>query len=940
MEGERIVLRSGQILSEAWFYLNGQDVGHERHASQPFEVDVTPAYRPGQSNELLVAVRDWLSYSPKNRERVARGEAPIYKHDMIDVAGYTAAANVGLSGSLWLEARPAVSVDDLFMVTSVRDKRLSVHYRLLNTGPEDQATTVSPAILDAGRTVKTLPEKQVTVPAGKTAEVDFELDWPDPKLWWPEDPHLYILQTDLQPQAGAADRHYQRFGFREMRIEGISLYLNGVRTKIRSAWSSGASGLGRAAQHWQPDKRLEAIWDWQTECVGNRDHQLTRTHNMAGVEEACDIADETGLMIKLEAEVCQVNFTFDQAFWKAALEAELRAIGKYKNHPAVVMWSAGNENMWGWIYQGEAAKTLGNRWQVKIVKAMRERDLMERPIEWEADGDLMGAWEHHALHYPRELNQFPDLPNGAWWGPLDGKTVVPYSMGPITLGAKPLTVGVCLWPATLRHPFGETIVAGDRPYLGGNYCLDAWLDQAQYFLNGFRDAEFALIDTYVPLAMLPPQAVVLKQEDRSFFGGRKLHRDMNVHNDVRRTADLTLRWSLEADKTLAQDTVSLKLEPAELKRVPVSVPLPEVNTPTRATWKLELLEGPTVVHQTSREWQIYPGPAVRPPADLDLSVYDPLGETSAMLKSLGVPFSRLAELRPPTSGAMLIGRDALKQPPTGPWREALAGFVTGGGKVLILEQTEAPDFLPVPLTLSKARRMTMAYVRTSDHPALAGLTDADLRWWTPEQHVSAGNYRKPVRGNFLPLIDAGTMDGILEAPLIEQFSGKGSYLLCQMLLTDKAPTAPLAARLLQNLLGYLGSDVVYRQPGRTALVAAADSPLRKALDASRLTYEDMTADPGAITSEGFEVAIVDAATGLTEAAVPGLRAFANAGGHVLVHRVTPTQQAAAQSLTGVPLRLFPVAEEPTDIQNRVCRRTNDGLLAGISNHELVWASNA
>jgi len=53
-----------------------------------------------------------------------------------------------------------------------------------------------------------------------------------------------------------------------------------------------------------------------------------------------------------------VNFTFDPKFWDAALAHELRMIGNFKNHASINLWSAGNENMWGWIYQGEAAKVL------------------------------------------------------------------------------------------------------------------------------------------------------------------------------------------------------------------------------------------------------------------------------------------------------------------------------------------------------------------------------------------------------------------------------------------------------------------------------------------------------------------------------------------------------------------------------------------------------
>jgi hypothetical protein len=942
VRGERIVLRGGQVLTEGWFYLNRQKVGHELHGSRGFEVDVTSAFKPGQRNELLVAVRDWLSYSPKNRERILAGEAPIFKDQMIDVASYTNAASMGLGGNVWLEARPAVSVDDVFIVTSVRNKKLTLKYRLLNTGSAEQKVTLTARVLDAGKVVKELPAARAQFAPGKTATVTLEAPWADAHYWWPEDPHLYVLQTDLQPASGAADRHIERFGFRELWVDGISFVLNGIRTKIRSAWAGGASGVWQATGKTDPAERLAGIWAWQERNIHLGTVQLTRTpENEPGVDEAAEVADETGLMMKLESDCNQVNFTFDTRFWNALVAHEIRVMDVYKNHASVVIWSAGNENMWGWIYQGEAAKTLGNRWQIKVVKAMREFDLMKRPVEWEADGDLMGGWEHHALHYPRELTGFSDVPNGCWWGPLDGKTVVPYSMGPITLGQKPLTVGEAFWPATLNRPLGATVMVGDEPYIGAAPYARAWVESSTHFINGFRDVEFALIDTYVSMRIQKPQTIILKQEDRVFHGGTTVRRDLNVHNDTRKAAKLTLRCALAGiPRVLWKTEMPLALAPAELKRVTVQVVLPALRVPEDTAFSAELWDGAKLVHRETRAWRIFPALAIKTPKGLKLSVFDPVGDTAAMLRKAKVTFAAVKDLTPPASGALILGREALKRAPEGPWREELAAFVRGGGKVVLLEQTETPDFTPVPLVQTHGRKTTMAYPRAADHPLMAGLRDEDMRWWAADHYVSADNYRKPERGNYLPLVDVGTGDGILETPLMEQYDGAGSFILCQMLLTTKVGVAPQADRMLQNLLDYLAAPACYRVTGRTAVLAAADAPLRKALDESRLIYDDLTGKADGLTVDKYKAAIVDVATGLTAAEVEPLRRFAEAGGHVMLHRATPEKQAVVEQLMGVRLRLFPVDKEPIDIQNHVARTENVELLAGISNHELFWASNA
>ncbi len=275
--------------------------------------------------------------------------------------------------------------------------------------------------------------------------------------------------------------------------------------------------------------------------------------------------------------------------------------------------------------------------------------------------------------------------------------------------------------------------------------------------------------------------------------------------------------------------------------------LPAVTQVTDATWRVELLDGDTVVSFQERAWRIFPAPSLKAPAGLKLALYDPPGMTANALTKLGVPFTALTALKDiPQDSALMIGEDALKQPPEGPWREAVSAFVQKGGKALVLAQVEAVDFLPIPLTQSK-HKCTISYVRAADHPVMAGLTDADLKWWAGDHYVSPGNFRKPLTGNWLPLADAGSMEGIIESPLIEEYDSRpngsqsgGSYILCQYLVGSKALTAPQATTMLQNMLGYLSQPGFFRTPQPTALLAGTSITLRTAMDTSRLVYQDLT----------------------------------------------------------------------------------------------------
>jgi hypothetical protein len=979
IQGERIILKCESILSEAWFYVNGKAVGHELHGAQPFEVDITDGFKPGQPNELLIAVRDWLAYSPKNLERARNGEPLVVRQDLEDLATYSSTEVMGILKPLYLEARPAVSVDDVFIVPSVRDKTLRLKYRLINKSPQDQDVTVAPKVLDegcqidakgmtrgaGGKAPEMFPPKRVTIQAGKTAELYFDASWKNPKLWWPRDPslgtragglpagpHLYCLATTLQPASGAADCRQDRFGFRELWIDGYSWRLNGVRVKLRGSYTNSGNCCDFGPGHpfwniWEPDKRLDAYWASQTDQFRNWGLDMVRTN----FDDSCDMADEVGLMMKKQTQYagfCQPTFTFNDKFWEGGRDTNVRQMNVSKNHPSVVYWEAGNETMWVQIFLGEVPKAFASHWQLKICQAMREFDLQKRPIDWDADSDLFGKWETHSLHYPRELIVYPDIPNSAWWGPWDGKTPIDYMFGPITLGKKPVNVGESFW-LTPSLPYQPTILIGDQAYAGRDNEFRAWQDITRFFLDGYRDAEFTYMDTQ---PLLPPhdftpfrpQVTILKQETSEFYGGRTLRRDVNIHNDICRAAELTVRWSLTADdgrSMVGPRTSRFDLDAGELKRWGIDVSLPRVSEPVAATWRVELLEGQKVLHADEQHWKIFPSFSVAQPPSA-VALFDPVGQTSADLDRIGLKYTRVTDLAKVfsiTAGrSLIIGKDAFKQAVQGAYREALTAFVRGGGKVVILSQDQAPDFLPVNVQLGKGRKTTMTFVRAGDHPVMRGLADEDMRWWADDHYVADGNYQKPTHGRWLPLVDVGTPDGMTQSPLFEMYDGKGSFILCQMLLTEKALVAPQAGRMLQNLLDYLAAPGSFRTGGRTALLAGAASALPAALTQDHLEFTDLNRRGDRLTAGKFDVAIVDVPTALDDATAAALQTFAQAGGHVLLHKGTPEKQALLEKLLGARLRFFPLDQEPQDIQNHVVRMTDSGLLAGISNHDLAWLS--
>ncbi len=362
IRGERYVLQFDQVLSECRVYVNGKECAYERFPSEPFEVDITAALEPDATNELWVAARDWLAFSPANQERVRQGKPPRARYDLTTPVGYVAmgywGGSLGIGGPVWLETRPALAVDDVFAVSDVAAKRLTLHVRITNRGDAEQTAQLVPSVLDRGAPVLRLPRTSISLGAGASTTLVVQASWPGVKCWEPGNPHLYVLQSELKPANGAADRHLLRFGFRDVTIQDTRFLVNQVPVKIRSFWAGASShGYSSSDPAATPAKRRERMALRQLEALYNADVQLSRTHNCVGLREVCEVADETGLMLKPEnGNFCQQVFTPSPAYWANAETNQLRWLDAYKNHPSACIWSAGNENnLWNWYYQGAEA---------------------------------------------------------------------------------------------------------------------------------------------------------------------------------------------------------------------------------------------------------------------------------------------------------------------------------------------------------------------------------------------------------------------------------------------------------------------------------------------------------------------------------------------------------------------------------------------------------
>lgn len=318
------VLHFAGVESCARVWLNGQELGHFKGSRLPHEFEVGPLLRP-RGNVLAVRVHQWSSGS--------------YLEDQ-DQWWLP-----GIFREVMLHRRPEGAVADHFVHAGF--DHVTGHGTLR---------------------VESEPEGRVTVPAlgldlatGQSATVPV-------RPWTAEAPHLYDGEL-----VTSGERIPLRIGFRTVCVEDGLLKVNGRRILLR--------GVNRHEFHPRYGRAVGPE-TMRHDLLLMKQHHINavRTSHYPPHPAFLDLCDELGLWVVEECDLETHGFggqgwrdnPVDDARWEPALlDRARRMVERDKNHPAVVLWSLGNECGTGRGLSAMAA------W-------MRERD-PSRPLHYEGD---------------------------------------------------------------------------------------------------------------------------------------------------------------------------------------------------------------------------------------------------------------------------------------------------------------------------------------------------------------------------------------------------------------------------------------------------------------------------------------------------------------------------------------------------------------------------
>jgi beta-galactosidase len=195
-------------------------------------------------------------------------------------------------------------------------------------------------VLDAsGREVAHV-DTAISLGGGESTFVEQHIVVPSPQLWSVERPTMYSLRTELLT-ARPSDRLVSPFGIRTIAYDtDRGFLLNGRQVKMRGVNLHHDGGAVGAAVP-------ERIWQHRLELLKAMGVNAIRTSHNPPAPEFLDLCDRLGFLVMAEA--------FDEWTFGKVPEGYHKYFGEWserdvtdfvhrdRNHPSIVLWSAGNE---------------------------------------------------------------------------------------------------------------------------------------------------------------------------------------------------------------------------------------------------------------------------------------------------------------------------------------------------------------------------------------------------------------------------------------------------------------------------------------------------------------------------------------------------------------------------------------------------------------------
>ena len=328
-----VFIRFDGISNHSTVWCNGRQVGERPYGYSSFTCDLTPVIKPGAGN--VIAVR--VNHQQYADSRWYAGSG-IYRNVFLSILDKTRVADYGT-----FVTTPKITAESA---------SVGVQTTVKNDGAAAEITLVT-QVRDASDEVVTSQEESGPISAGGQKEFSSSLKVARPSLWSPEHPDMYTVQTLVKKNEAVIDEYTTPFGIRSFQFDpdkGFSI--NGQSFKLKGIClhhDAGVLGAAVPIQVWQ--RRLKLLKEAGCNAI--------RCSHNPPAPEFLDLCDRMGFFVMDEAfdewtggkkkwivghNVGQPGADGYHSDFDKWADIDIRdMVLRDRNHPAIIMWSIGNE---------------------------------------------------------------------------------------------------------------------------------------------------------------------------------------------------------------------------------------------------------------------------------------------------------------------------------------------------------------------------------------------------------------------------------------------------------------------------------------------------------------------------------------------------------------------------------------------------------------------
>ncbi len=337
LKSKQVYLEFEAAMQVADVWLNGKHICHHEGGYTPFVININDYLL--KNNEILIRLDN------NNNPTVPPGK-PLESLDFCYFSGIHRNVNLYVNNNIHITNPNYIEIPDgggvfvTYSEVSEEIAKIEIKTNFINKNKNDENCIVVQKLFDSNNElIKKITSKNILIKNNQNRTVTQKIKLENPKLWTPENPQLYQLETQLVRNNSIVDSKTTKIGIKRIaysREHGFTINNKSLRligTNRHSEYPYIGNAISDNAQYRDLYKIKKA---------GFNTVRLGHYPQSPSVLDACD---ELGLLV-IEPIPGWQFFNKSEKFCQLTYQSIRDMIRRDRNHPSIIMWETILNESW------------------------------------------------------------------------------------------------------------------------------------------------------------------------------------------------------------------------------------------------------------------------------------------------------------------------------------------------------------------------------------------------------------------------------------------------------------------------------------------------------------------------------------------------------------------------------------------------------------------